>query len=188
VIKARPTGEPAPLIDLVRRSAAGEAQAFRALYDATAPKLFGVVLRIVRDRGVAEEVLQEAYLKVWQKAAVYNPDLGGPLAWLVTVARHAAIDRIRSREHATTVATALTDEAVLERLAVEGAPGVDAVARQALRDCLGRLDEEARVCVVLAYCEGYSRDELAERLGRPVGTVKTWLHRSLKALAECLGT
>lgn len=174
---------------LMERVGRGDAAAFRQLYDATSPKLFGVIRRIVRERGVAEEVLQEVFLKVWQKASAYRPETGGSMSFMLAMARNAAIDRLRSREHGVSAAVAATDDAddVIGRLADEGGGPGDPLARRSLARCLEGLEGDARTAVVLAYVHGYSREELGERLGRPVGTVKTWLHRSLKALADCLG-
>lgn len=169
------------LARLLQAAAAGDRAAFRALYEATAPKLFAIVLRIIRNRPVAEEVLQETYVNIWQKAERFSPEAGDAMAWLTTIARNRAIDRIRSEriDRAST-----TDDAVLERLAAPSSG--DPVMHEALRRCLDGLDEEARNCVILAYCSGYSREELAERFGRPVGTIKTLLFRSTRLLRECL--
>jgi RNA polymerase sigma factor (sigma-70 family) len=170
------------LAALLEATAGGDRAAFQMLYERTSAKLFGVSLRILRDRAAAEEALQDAYLKVWQNAERFSGDYGTPIAWLCTVARNTAIDRARSERMPRTADG--DDAGILERIA--SVDGVDVVARESLRTCLGQLDEEARSCVVLAYCEGLSREELAERFARPVGTIKTWLHRSLKALSQCL--
>jgi RNA polymerase sigma factor (sigma-70 family) len=170
-----------PLVGALQSIAAGDRAAFRSLYEMTAPKLFGVVLRIVRNRQVAEEVLQETYVRVWQSAERFAPEAGRPIAWLTTIARHRAIDRVRSDKVDQARAD---DDAMLERLAAPDSG--DPVLREALTRCLDGLEEEARNCVVLAYCSGYSREELAERFGRPVGTIKTLLHRSVRLLKACL--
>ena len=170
------------LQELLEEISRGNHAAFRALYEATAPKLFGVVLRITQNRPMAEEVLQETYVKIWQKAERFSPEAGQPMAWLSAIARNRAIDRIRSEK----VERSRTgeDDGVLERLA---APvGGDVVMQESLRVCLSKLDEEARRCVILAYCSGFSREELAEKFGRPVGTIKTLLHRSVRLLKACL--
>lgn len=167
---------------LIEATARGDRAAFRRLYDATAPKLFGVVLRITRNRSIAEEVLQETYLKVWEKAERFSSDAGHPLAWLTTIARNRAIDRLRS-ERADRFQE-VGDDNAMERLAAPGED--DPMQREALRRCLAQIDEEARACVVLAYCSGLSREELADRFKRPVGTIKTLLHRSIKLLRACL--
>jgi RNA polymerase sigma-70 factor (ECF subfamily) len=170
------------LADLLEATSHGNHAAFRALYDATSAKLFGVVLRIIRNRSVAEEVLQDTYVNIWRNAERFTPEAGRPVTWLIAIARNRAIDRIRSEkiEHHRVA----DDEDVLGRLAAPD--GGDPVAREALRACLEELLEEARSCVVLAYCSGFSREELAERFGRPVGTIKTLLHRSTKLLRGCL--
>lgn len=180
-VNRRRTSDEVPLDDLLQAAAAGDRGAFRSLYDATAPKLFGHVLRIVRNRPVAEEVLQETYVKVWQNAERFSPDAGEPMAWLRTIARNRAIDRLRSEriDRATS-----DDDTILERLAAP--PAGDPVMKTALRRCLDELDEDARDCVVLAYCSGYSREELGERYSRPVGTIKTLLYRSMNQLRACL--
>lgn len=173
-------GESLPaLLDATSR---GDHKAFQSLYQATAPKLFGVVLRITRNRSLAEEVLQETYVKVWQKAERFSPEAGQPLAWLTTIARNRAIDRIRA-EHAERFKESGEDDP-LGRIPAAGA--ADPAMTQSLRSCLSGLDEEARTCVVLAYCSGFSREELAERFNRPVGTIKTLLHRSIKLLRACM--
>jgi RNA polymerase sigma factor (sigma-70 family) len=170
------------LQELLEQTSRGNHAAFRALYEATAPKLFGVVLRITQNRPMAEEVLQETYVKIWQKADRFSPEAGQPMAWLCAIARNRAIDRIRSER--VERSRAGEDDSVLERIA---APiGGDVVMQESLRVCLSKLDEEARSCVILAYCSGFSREELAEKFGRPVGTIKTLLHRSVRLLKACL--
>ena len=167
---------------LLEATSRGDRDQFRALYDATAPKLFGLVLRITRNRAIAEEVLQETYINIWQNAERFTPDAGQPMAWLAAIARNRAIDRIRS-EHVDRFKD-LGEDNLLERLPAQAS--ADPVARESLRICLSGLDDEARSCVVLAYCSGFSREELSERFNRPVGTIKTLLHRSIKLLRACL--
>ena len=165
--------------------AQGDRRAFRALYDATAPKLFGIALRIVQDRALAEEVLQDVYLRVWRNAASYAAEAGEPMAWLSTIARYRAIDVKRQRrevlvgpnEDGQDWLDGVPDGRDAEAAFVEG---------DGLRRCLGRLEDTQRACVVLAYQDGLSREELAERFGRPVNTIKTWLHRGLNTLRACL--
>ena len=179
-----PNTDQAQLASLLEATARGDRAAFQTLYEKTSAKLFGVSLRILRDRAAAEEALQEAYLKVWQNAERFSAGYGSPIAWLCTLARNTAIDRARTERMPRSADG--NDAEVLERIA--SVDDVDVVARESLRACLGQLDDEARSCVVLAYCDGLSREELAERFARPVGTIKTWLHRSLKTLSRCLET
>jgi RNA polymerase sigma-70 factor (ECF subfamily) len=180
-LNQKPGAAGSSLQDLIEATSRGNHAAFRALYETTAPKLLGIVLRITRNRPMAEEVLQETFVKIWRKAERFSPEAGQPMAWLAAIARNRAIDRIRSEkvERARPL-----DEPGMEMLAAP--EGGDPVMREALRKCLGQLDEEARDCVLLAYCSGFSREELAERYGRPVGTIKTLLFRSVRMLKACL--
>ena len=170
------------LPDLLEATSRGDREQFRELYEQTAPKLFGIVLRIIRNRAIAEEVLQDTYIRVWQNAERFTPDAGQPMAWLAAIARNRAIDRMRS-EHFDRYKD-MGDENLLAQLPAQ--PAADSVLRETLRTCLAGLDDEARSCVVLAYCSGCSREELSERFNRPVGTIKTLLHRSIKLLRACL--
>lgn len=173
------------LAELIGATARGDRAAFADLYGRTAAKLLGVVLRIVRDRGAAEDVLQEVYLRVWQNASSFAPEAGRPMTWLISIARHRAIDLVRTRRE------------VFVRAEPDGPDPLDLVAdprdREAefveidqLRLCLERLDETHRRCFLDAYYDGYSREELSRRFGAPVNTIKTWLHRGAQSLRACL--
>ncbi|HEX8374051.1 MAG TPA: sigma-70 family RNA polymerase sigma factor [Methylobacterium sp.] len=175
----------ATLQRLIAEVAHGDEAALKALYEATAPKLFGIVLRIQRDRSAAEDVIQDVYLRIWQSAGSYQPGSGRPLPWLCAIARNRAIDVVRRRGEVQGPVTEDGDDWV-ERLADPHDNEGAILGRDALRACLGRLDGMQRDCIVLAYCEGYSREELAERYDRPVNTIKTWLHRGLSVLRGCL--
>ena len=173
------------LVQLLSAIAGGDEAALRTLYDLTSPKLFGVILRIQKDRGMAEDVLQDVYLRVWQRAESYAPQAGRPLSWLCTIARNRAIDGLRRRGEVQGPAHEDGEDWV-ERLIDPRDDAAALMDRDALALCLGRLEGDHRACVVLAYCEGWSREELAERYGRPVNTIKTWLHRALAGLKTCL--
>jgi RNA polymerase sigma factor (sigma-70 family) len=183
-----PPGAPeaAVLADLIARVATGRQDALRAIYDRTAPKLFGLILRIVRDRGAAEDVLQDCYLRVWQNAAGYAPEAGRPMAWLAAIARHRAIEWVRRKSEVPMPASDDGDEDWLQRVADPRDREAEFLNRDALLTCLERLEPTQRDCVVRAYCEGLSREELASHYDRPVNTVKTWLHRGLASLRGCL--
>jgi RNA polymerase sigma factor (sigma-70 family) len=176
-----------PLQRLLAGIARGEPDRLAELYDLTSPKLFGLILRIQRDRNLAEDVLQDVYMRVWQAAGSYKPNVGTPLAWLTTIARNRAIDSVRRRSEVQG-ADPDGDEDWVARLADPHDAAAAFVDRDALLACLGRLEPRHRDCVVLAYCEGYSRDELARRFDHPVNTIKTWLHRALAALKTCMET
>ena len=175
----------AVLAGLIANIARRDEAALRTLYDRTSAKLFGVILRIQADRGMAEDVLQDVYLRVWQTAASYSPGAGRPLSWLCTIARNRAIDGVRRRSEVQGPVTEDGEDWV-ERLADPHDSEGTILGRNALQACLGRLDALHRDCIVLAYCEGQSREDLALRYDRPVSTIKTWLHRGLATLRGCL--
>lgn len=175
----------AELETLLVAVASRDRAAFRKLYDLTSPKLFAVILRIVRNRTTAEEVLQDVFLRIWQNAASYAPQTAPARAWMSSIARNRAIDVLRQRSFVSV--SGATDEGDwYERIAEDRDREGDMINNASLRRCLGGIDEQARACVLLAYYEGYSREELAKRYDRPVNTIKTWLHRSLSALRACL--
>jgi RNA polymerase sigma-70 factor (ECF subfamily) len=159
-------------------------QAFRSLYRATAGTLNAVCLGILRDKAVAEEVLQEAYVRVWEHAASFDPAKGTAIAWLVTIARRLALNEIRRRKNAPVAMEDVPEE--VDLVAVDK-PSETAGASAKLRTCLERLSEDYRRSVILAYVHGLTHAELARRFGRPLGTVKSWVRRGLIDLKECLG-
>ncbi|HSI50322.1 MAG TPA: sigma-70 family RNA polymerase sigma factor [Ideonella sp.] len=188
----------AELAALMARVALGDRAAFRALYDATAAHLLGVVLRIQPERGRAEEVLQEVFVKVWAAASSFDAERAQAMTWLHSLARHAAIDSLR-RQKADPVrtmsppASALgdgDDSDPLEQVAGDGPGPVDlmeqALQARAVRGCMGRLQNDQRQSLALAFYDGLTHAEVAQHLGQPLGTVKSWLRRGLLALQKCL--
>lgn len=175
------------LEDLLARTALGDRVAFESLYRLTSAKLFSVVLRILIQESLAEETLQDVYLQIWHKARDYRADHGRPMTWLISLARYRAIDALRAQgRHAH----GDTDQRVLDQL-IEAArgPAEQAEGEQCLGqvgDCLERLEPPRHECIVLAYVEGYTQEELSERYQAPLGTVKSWMRRGLKALKDCL--
>ena len=171
--------------DLLAATSQGDRRAFRQLYDATSPKLLGVILRITRSRAEAEEVLQDAYIRVWNNAGSFSPDLGQPLAWLISIARNRAIDILRVK---TPVTLSRDDGETdwIERIADPHDEAAGVADRDALQRCLKTIEPQTREMIVRAYCNGDSREELAQRFARPVNTVKTLLHRGLASLKTCL--
>jgi RNA polymerase sigma-70 factor (ECF subfamily) len=178
---------PSDLSELLRRASAKDRAAFDALYRATSSKLYGIVLRILQRRDIADEVLQEVYVKIWDKAASFDPRVASPISWMAAIARNRALDEVRKKrpdsleDHPEFLEVASDEESGLERL-MRSEDG------KRLADCLSKLDAGRQQMVVLAYCDGASREELAEKFGQPVNTVKTWLRRSLAQLRTCLGS
>ena len=169
---------------LISRIAKGDRAAFSDTYSATCSKLYGIILRILKNRQQADEVLQEVYIKLWQQADKYNPEKSSPMTWLCTIARNTAIDEIRRMQPATVTTDysnvtpekqyspqhhALHDEALLK-----------------LNQCMEQLGTEQRSVIIQAYLEGYTRSELAQIHEKPVSTIKSWLRRGLLQLRDCL--
>jgi RNA polymerase sigma factor (sigma-70 family) len=173
------------LAGLILAVAAGDRAAYRRLYDETAPKLFGIVSRMIRDRSMAEDILQDIFLRVWRNAGNFAPETGTPMAWMSSIARNRTVDVLRQKNLVLPDRDE-SDTDWQERIADPRDGESELADISALRHCLGEIEEPARSCVLLAYYEGYSRDELAVRFDRPVNTIKTWLHRSLSALRSCL--
>ncbi len=174
---------PLVLQELLRKTAAGDATAFSLLYKQTAGKLFGVAVRIAGHGEVAEDALQESFVLVWRRAAEYDPMRGGAMSWLIAIVRNCTIDRLRRR--GTRPEGHAVPEEALARLAAPESASIGAEMR-ALRRCLDELEEQPRRAVMLAYVYGLTREELASQLSVPVGTVKSWIRRSLDRLRRCL--
>lgn len=171
--------------------ARGERFALRALYEREARWLLGVALRIVRQREVAEDVLQDAFLQVWQHAATYRPELGSARGWVYTVVRHRALNVVRSAgqaPHAVDPAdlAELADRQQADTAAIGAAAQDRGIDADSLERCLDRLDLARRTCVVHAFVDGYTHEQIADRLRAPLGTVKSWIRRSLVSLRECM--
>lgn len=173
------------LADVLARVAQRDRSAFETLYKATSAKLYGVVLHILVQRSLADEIVQDVYVRIWERAGDFNPAKASPIAWMAAIARNRALDEIRRQKVMPT--TELPEDLDLPSEFVEGAERMEASDRlKSLIRCLGRLEAERRSLVLLAYYRGCSREALAERFGRPVPTIKTWLHRSLAQLRACL--
>lgn len=171
---------------LIGRTAAGDQQAVSELYDATSRMVYGLILRILGDEAVAEEVLLDVYMQVWRQANHYDAGRGSPLAWLATIARSRAIDRLRAgRQHwqrtssLETVSQQSTGESLEEAAYVTELRGI-------VREALGTLSAEQREALELAYYGGMSHSEIAERLGQPLGTIKTRIRLGMMKLRERL--
>ncbi len=176
----------AALIRLMSSVAAGERQALQRLYEATSPKLFGIVLAVLSNRAEAEEVLQDVFVAIWEKADRYDPARGSPIAWLATVARNRAVDRRRALQGWGEV---LSDE-MLEAAPHDGPSPLDTLEddqeRERLYGCLQTLEKRMRIAISEAFLHGDTYQILARRHGVPLGTMKSWIRRSLIKLRECL--
>ncbi len=170
----------------LRRVAGGERAALRLVYDETAAKLFGVLLRILRDRSEAEDVLQEVYLTVWQKAAAFDETRASPITWLVAIARNRAIDRLRSSAGARRSEPIEAAEAIADPMPLADSVVADAQENQRLESCLGELEAHQSESIRAAFLTGLTYEQLAERTGVPLGTMKSWIRRGLAKLRACL--
>lgn len=170
----------AAISDLLLRSAQGDQAAFATLYKTTSSKLFAVLMAKLRDYDLAVEILQQTYVTIWDKASLFDPERGQPLAWLIVIARNRAIDTLRARARQPDF------EPVSESLP-DLQPNVEAEAtsvllRRTLDAAMSRLPENVAVALRMNTEEGLSSAEIAERLGVPVNTVKSRLRRGLARL------
>ena len=174
------------LVVLLERCAEGHESALEELYGLCAGQLNGVLVRILKIEAIAEEALQESFVKIWENAGSYSSEAGAPMTWMSSIARHQALDVLRrrgSREgHESTGLVSL----------IEATPDTDKPLHEMSEDaqlllrCLERLPDAAHDCIVKAYCEGYSHEELSEEKGAPLGTVKSWIRRGLNSLRKCV--
>jgi len=169
------------LAQLLQSCAARDSGAFRVLYEKTSPILFARLLRMLRRRSVAEEALQEVFVRIWERAAQYEIQRGRALAWMITIARYCAIDLMR-RERLTLIG----DDALAE-VADENAAEPGALEKpNHFDECIGQLSQTTQHCLTLAFVEGRSHDEIARLTSSPLGSVKSWIRRGLISLKECL--
>jgi len=174
------------LVAALARIAGGDRDALRLLYRDTSAKLFAVCLRILHDEGEVEDVLQDVYTTVWRRAGTFDPGRASAITWLVAIARNRSIDRLRSSANAARSRT--LDEAADVR---DDAPSALAQIESSdehrrLMDCLSELEPRHAVAVRSAFLDGVTYEELAQRMNLPLGTMKSWIRRSLLRLRECL--
>jgi RNA polymerase sigma-70 factor (ECF subfamily) len=174
------------LIATLARVAEGDRAALRLLYDATSAKLFGVCLRISQDREIAEDILQDVYLKVWNRAGRYDAAKASPITWLCTIARNTAIDWRR----ASAAPPMLSDDAALD-VADDRPTATDMIEadqeRTRVFECLDALEERSARAIRAAFFDGYTYAQLADRMKVPLGTMKSWVRRGLLQMKACLG-
>jgi len=177
---------PAPkqLEDLIARTALGDRAAFSALYDATAPKLMAVAGRVLKDNALAEDCVQDTFMKVWRNAERYAVTGHSPMTWLITITRNTAIDRLRSLRPAADV-DALA-ESLPSRAGTGESHAIAASEAARIAACLDELEADRRAAVRGAYLDGQSYADLARLHDVPLNTIRTWLRRSLIRLKDCL--
>ena len=174
------------LVAALARIAGGDRGALRLLYRDTSAKLFAVCVRILRDEGEAEDVLQDVYTTVWQRAGTFDPARASPITWLVAIARNRSIDRLRAGAMGARMRT-IDDAADVSDNAPNALAQIESLQEERrLTDCLGELESRHAVAVRFAFLDGMTYDELARRMNVPLGTMKSWIRRSLLRLRECL--
>lgn len=173
------------LAGLLARAAAGDEAAFRDFYDRTSAKLFGVILRILPERGEAEDVLQDVYLTIWRKAAEFDASRASAVTWTATIARNRAIDRLRAKRVRPTApmedAGLVADVAPLADALIDAARGAANV-----QAALAQLEPRHAAAIRSCYFEGMTYEALAEREGVPVGTLKSWVRRGIMKMREAM--
>ena len=170
--------------------ARGDAMALQSLYETEGRYLLGVALRIVRQRQQAEDVLHDAFVSIWQKAASFDPSRGAGRGWIYGVVRHAALNAVRNGARQVSVdddaMQAHEDAAALAHYAGAADPFELNADLGHLKDCLDQLEPARRECILYAYVEGCSHGEIAARTRTPLGTVKAWIQRGMRALRACM--
>ncbi len=182
------------LSSLLQQVARQDRSAFRALYKHSAPKLAGVLTRMLRERAEVDDALQDVYIRVWGRAAQFDASRGAPMGWLIAIARNVALDRLRARPEARGVQFASSAEGddgdPLDKVpASAGSPEARMIVQhdsQRVVECFRELETERAAAVQGAYLQGLSYEQLAERFDVPLNTMRTWLRRSLLRLKECL--
>ena len=170
---------------LMSQVAQRDRRAFAALYEATSAKLYGVILRITHQRALADEVLQEVFVKVWDRAGEFDGTRGSPITWMATIARNRALDEVRRK-----APIGIEDSPEAQEADDGSEHPLDRQERSEelarVMGCLEALDPEKRQILLLAYYRGMSREALGKRFSAPVSTIKTWLHRSLAQIRTCV--
>lgn len=172
--------------DALAACARGDVGALHRIYVQEAPRLLGVALRIVRRRDLADEVLHDAFLQIIRKASTYSIARGSGRGWIYTIVRHGAINKLRDSAREVPA-----DASWLEALPDDGNSDplqqlLQTAEAAELKSCLAQLDESKRRSIMLAFVDGLTHDQIANRLAAPLGTVKAWIRRGLTALRACL--
>ncbi len=173
-----------PLRPLLAQCAMGNRQAFETLYRSVSPRLHGVAYRFMGRSDLAEEVLQEAFVRIWYNASRYEPHLAAPMTWMVNITRNLAIDQLRKHREQPLA------DGQQETLLDDGPSAHEQLHNEretrALNRCLDTLDGRQRQSITVAYFQGLSCSELADHLAAPLGSVKSWIRRGMERLRRCL--
>jgi RNA polymerase sigma-70 factor (ECF subfamily) len=177
-------------LDLLARVAKRERAAFEQLYDRYKNILYATAMKFLKEDADAQDVVQDVFIQIWDKAKLYDPAKGKPLTWALTLTRNRSIDRIRAIQRRTRLRDDFGKETVVDESAGmrEALSGVDAGEKnQILREAVGRLSPEQRKVIEMAFFRGFTQSEIADRLDEPLGTVKARARRGLMKLKELLG-
>jgi RNA polymerase sigma-70 factor, ECF subfamily len=175
----------ARLAEMLARTALRDRKAFAGLYEATRSKLFAVSLRIVRERPLAEEALQDSFVSIWNHAVDYAEAKSAPLTWMTAIVRNRSLDIVRRTRELPDVDDSLA-AGLVDEYAAPAREAMERAEAHTLRECLGELEADQRQSIALAFYHGLTHSELAQHLRRPLGTVKTHIRRGLARLRECL--
>jgi len=175
------------LTDFLLRCADGEMDAFEELYRLSSPKLYALCLGLLKNEDSAQEVLQESFIKIWNKAYKYDQHKGSAMTWMASITRNQALDLLRSnRVQATNTNLEYDDLNFIDpKQGPEETAQID-YSTSALMDCLDQLMEQQKRCIMLSYYYGHTHDELSKLLKKPLGTIKAWIRRGTEKLRECL--
>ena len=177
-------------IELLRRIGAGDRASFEQIYERFSGVLFSAAYRVLNNQEAAEDVVQDVFVQIWEKAPLYDPQRGKPLTWAVTLTRNKAIDRLRSvqrrhRLHDDAEKEAATFEQFDDRNSLDAVNGVERA--QLVRKAIGKLSREQRESIELAFFSGLTQTEIADRLNEPLGTIKARIRRGMMRLRDVIG-
>lgn len=175
----------AELVMLLGRVACGDQSAFRRLYDAMSPRIYGLCMRLLRRQDLAEEVLQDAFVRIWHHAGEYHAERGTPAGWMLTVARYRALDVLRRRRFEVSMDQDSLMLLAEQQIHLDELESDDATFL-ALQGCLEEITPQQRDSILHAYYHGLSHEELSHAMNAPLGTVKSWVRRGLTSLKRCL--
>ena len=191
VLKRVPQGDPSrqAAVQLVMRMSVGDEEALATFYELFSPLLYGMSLKILHDEDEAEDVLQETFIQIWKKAACYDSKLSSPSTWAVMILRNKAIDRLRARNRLEAVVTRASEACAYmpDRDEISAEQPFFREQRRIVREALMGLSAERRLVLELAFFEGLTHEEIAQRLGMPLGTIKTRIRRALIEMRNLAG-